>query len=299
MKPRYPIYVPSKGRYHKHLTVDFLQKDGVPFYLVVEPQEEDAYRDATGHDNILVLPWSNLGKGGLIAVRNWIREHSQKAGHERHWQLDDNIRTLMRLWNNKRVNANSGPIFKATEDFVDRYENVAIAGLNYDFLAMRQRNRKPFTLNAHVYSCTLFLNCIPYRWRLEYNDDTDICLQALAGGWCTMLFNAFMCNKQETMQITGGNTPIYQGDGRVEMARSLERMWPGVVTTGRRFERPQHVVAKQWRGFDNKLIKKADAIIDDSPSEHGMRLVSAKPIRSGAIKKMLGEWQDKHGKKDD
>ena len=296
MNPRYPVYVPSKGRYHKHLTVDFLQKDNVPFYLVVEPQEEEAYREATGHDNILVLPWSDLGKGGLIAVRNWIRDHSQKAGHERHWQLDDNIKTLMRLWGNKRVHAPAGAVLSATEDFVDRYENVAVAGLNYDFLAMRIRNKKPFTLNAHVYSCTLFLNRIPYRWRLEYNDDTDMCLQALAGGWCTMLMNAFMCYKQETMTIKGGNTPIYEGDGRVKMARSLERIWPRVVETKRRFERPQHVVAKAWRGFDNQLVKKADLVIDESPNEYGMELVSKRPIKSDAVKELLNDWETKSKK---
>jgi hypothetical protein len=298
VKPRYPVYVPSKGRSHATLTANFLQKDKVPFYLVVEPQEEEAYRAATGHDNILVLPWSDLGKGGLIAVRNWIRDHSENAGHERHWQLDDNINTLMRVWGNKRVNAAAGPLLRAAEDFVDRYDNVAVAGLNYDFMSMRIRNRKPFTLNAHVYSCTLFLNRIPYRWRLEYNDDTDMCLQVLSGGWCTILFNAFMCNKRETMTVKGGNSPIYEGDGRVKMSRSLERIWPGVVETKRRFNRPQHFVAASWRKFDTPLIKKSGLVIDESPNEFGMELTSAKPIRSEVIKGLLSDWQTQFKKKD-
>lgn len=40
---------------------------------------------------------------------------------------------------------------------------------------------------VHVYSCTLILNSIEQRWRLLYNDDTDLCLQVLAAGWCTIL----------------------------------------------------------------------------------------------------------------
>jgi hypothetical protein len=290
VKPRYPVYVPSRGRSHNPLTVKFLQKDKVPFYLVVEPQEEEAYRIATGHDDILVLPWSNLGRGGLIAVRNWIRDHSQNAGHERHWQLDDNIRVLMRIWGGKRVRAAAGPILRAAEDFVDRYENVAVAGLNYETFH-RQRNRPPFTLNAHVYSCTLFLNRIPYRWRLDYNDDTDMCLQALSGGWCTVLFNALMCQKRATMTIKGGNSPIYEGDGRLKMSRSLERMWPGVVETKRRFQRPQHVITAAWQKFDTPLIRKPGLVIDESPNEYGMELTSVEPIRSGVVRGLLDDWQ--------
>ena len=41
--PRYPVYVPSKGRHDRCLTAKFLQRDGVPFHFVVEPQEFDAY----------------------------------------------------------------------------------------------------------------------------------------------------------------------------------------------------------------------------------------------------------------
>ena len=290
MKPRYPVYVPSKGRSHNPLTAKFLQKDKVPFYLVVEPQEEEAYRNSTGHPDILVLPWSDLGKGGLIAVRNWIRDHSQNAGHERHWQLDDNISKLMRKWRGKRLNADAGVVLRATEDFVDRYENVAVAGLNYSAFGIQQ-TQPPFYLNNHIYSCTLFLNRIPYRWRLEYNDDTDMCLQALSGGWCTILMNAFLCQKRTTMKIKGGNTPIYQGDGRLEMSRNLERLWPGVVETKRRFQRPQHVVSNNWKKFDTPLIRKPDLVIDESPNEYGMELASIAPVRSENLKGLLDDWQ--------
>ena len=68
----------------------------------------------------------------------------------------------------------------------------------------------------HVYSCTLVLNSIPHRWRGEYNEDTDICLQVLADGWCTILVNAYLAKKTHTMKTSGGNTDVlYQGDGRL------------------------------------------------------------------------------------
>jgi hypothetical protein len=61
--PRYPIYVPSKGRYSGDgrysgcMTAKFLTRDGVPFSLVVEPHEADEYRARYGDARILTLPF--------------------------------------------------------------------------------------------------------------------------------------------------------------------------------------------------------------------------------------------------
>ena len=278
--PRYPIYVPSKGRADQCFTARFLQNDGVPYYIVVEPQEFDAYAANFPEENILVLPFSNLGLGSIPA-RNWIREHSQERGAERHWQIDDNCRLMRRLWRSKRLPVNSGIALACTEDFVDRYTNVGIAGLNYTMFVVPYPDggpKAPFQLNCHVYSCTLFLNSLPYKWRGRYNEDTDICLQVLSGGWCTILMNAFMIDKQRTMTMKGGNSDLlYTGDGRLKMARELQRRWPGVVETKRRFGRPQHVIRASWRKFDTQLIRKPDLVLPDGPDEYGMVL---KQVRS-------------------
>ena len=290
--PRYPIYVPSKGRFEICYTAQFLIEDGVPFYLVVEPQEAEAYGARFGAHRLLVLPWSNLGIGGLIAARNWIKEHAIAVGHIRHWQLDDNIKGTMRVYRGKRIPCSSQIALAATEDFVDRYENVAIAGLNYSmFVGLQPHREPPFLINCRVYSCSLILNSLPHRWRLAYNDDTDICLQVLADGWCTILMQAFVIQKMQTMIVRGGNTPIYQADGRLKMARSLERMWPGVVQTKRRFHRPQHVVKDAWRRFDTPLRLKPGVNLADLPltNEYGMKLMQIKPIKSKTLDKLIKE----------
>lgn len=77
------------------------------------------------------------------------------------------------------------------------------------------------------------------------------------------------------MTMKGGNSSqLYQGDGRTTMARSLERVWPGVVTTNRRFGRPQHVVADSWKKFDTKLIRKPGLDLDllDKVNNYGLTL---------------------------
>lgn len=263
---RYPVYVPSKGRYEKGYTPRFLIEDEVPFRLVVEPQEAEAYGSRYGFDRLLVLPWRGddevrrafcaergIPSAGLIAVRNWIKEHATQEGHARHWQLDDNIRHVERCIGRKRVRCHSGFALAWVEDFADRYENIAIAGLNYRMF--NRGDAPPFYLNSRVYSCSLVLNSLPNRWRLPYNDDVDICLQVLTDGWCTVNVNAFLIEKMTTMVAKGGNTDdLYQGFGRLEMAQMAARQWPGVVKTKRKFGRAQHHVEHAWRQFDNKLI---------------------------------------------
>jgi len=293
--PRYPVYVPSKGRSDVCLTAKCLVEDGVPFRLVVEPAERERYAKLYGESRLLVLPWDNPPgtPDGLIKARNWIKAHSISEGAVRHWQLDDNLIEFRRWYRGMRIPCNAGPALAACEDFVDRYSNVAVAGLNYQMFCISPKS-PPFYVNVHVYSCTLVLNEIPYRWRLPYNDDTDLCLQVLAGGWCTVLLNAFMANKLRTMKLKGGNTDaLYRGDGRLRMARSLERMWPGVVTTSRRFQRPQHVVKDAWSGFDTPLKLRPGVDLSKLPAvdERGLTLKQYSAPKSPRVRQMLRDFE--------
>ena len=288
MTTRYPVYVISKGRADCCLTAKFLIKDGAPFSLVVEPQEHAAYAGRFGADRVRALPFSNLGLGSIPA-RNWVWEDSRAAGFERHWILDDNIYDIEYRYRGKRIICDSGAALSAVEDFIDRFENVAIGGLNYHMFAPSGREIPPFVRNAHVYSCLLIRNDLPYRWRGRYNEDTDLCLQVLSGGWCTVQTNAFLIHKVTTMKMKGGNTAeLYKGDGRLKMARSLERMWPGVVETKRRFGRPQHFIKDAWKRFTTPLKVRADAPPPD-PQRHALALQQVKPIQSDSLREWYGQ----------
>ncbi len=286
--PRYPVYIPSKGRHHTCQTASALQKDGIPYHLVIEPQEADAYASRFGRDRLLILPFRDAGS--VIPARNWIKDHAMKAGHERHWQLDDNIQRFFRRWKAERIPCRAGLVLRAVEDFADRYENVAIAGLNYDMFMPEGQSFPPFNVNVHVYSCSLILNSLTYQWRGRYNEDTDYCLQVLSGGWCTVLFNAFLAKKIWTMTVKGGNTDaLYQGDGRLRMARSLEQAWPGVVTITRKYQRPQHHIKGHWRFFDTPLKLKPGMDLNALPKvdEYGMRLTAVRPVKSPYLRHLI------------
>jgi len=242
LNPRYPIYVISKGRWESRLTSKALEKMGVSYRIVVEPQEREQYARVIDSEKILVLPFGNLGEGSIPA-RNWVWEHSSKSGAKRHWILDDNIRCFYRLFNNQKNPVWCSNIFRAAEDFIDRYENVVIAGFQYELLIPRKMVVPPFYLNTRIYSCILIRNDIPYRWRGRYNEDTDLSLRVLKDGWCTILFNAFLADKQPTMTMKGGNTDeLYQDDGRWKMAKSLQEQHPNLVKITRKWGRWQHNV---------------------------------------------------------
>lgn len=294
--PLYPIYVPSKGRGHLNnvSTMSILERDNVPYNLVVEPQEEDIYRERFPKANVLVLPFRD--RGSVVPARNWIKEHATASGAERHWQLDDNIVTFYYRYKGQRLHCRAGIALRACEDLTDRYENVAISGLQYGMFAAENKPYPPFTVNQHVYSCSLILNSLPHWWRGMRNEDTDICLQVLSDGWCTLLLNAFLADKLGTLKREGGNTTTlgyWETDGRLKMARELERRWPGVVEVKRRFGRAQHVVAFNWRKFDTPLIRKENP---RPPADYNIELKAIQDVQSPELKRLLEESKSDGGK---
>lgn len=269
----------SKSRWESRKTARSLDAIKLDYRIVVEPQEHDQYAAVIDPKKILVLPFSNLGQGSIPA-RNWIWEHSISVGAKRFWQLDDNILHFYRLNNNKKTAVTNGAIFRAAEDFVDRYENVALAGFNYQWLAKATDKVPPFYLNTRIYSCILIDNTIPFRFRGRYNEDTALSLDVMKAGLCTVLFNAFLCGKTSTMTMKGGNTDeLYQDDGRLKMAQSLREQHPDVVRVVKKFKRWQHHV--DYRPFKkNKLILRADAVVSNNANEYGMVLRDLQKTKS-------------------
>ncbi|MEE9458611.1 MAG: hypothetical protein V3V84_02480 [Candidatus Bathyarchaeia archaeon] len=266
---RYPIYIISKGRWERRPTSRALENLGIDYKIVIEPQEFDQYAAVISEDKIFTLPFSNLGQGSIPA-RNWVMEHSISLGAERHWILDDNLDGFTRLNNNEKTPVCSENPFIHVETFVNRYENVAMAGLNYHFLCKRKFWLPPYYLNTRVYSCILLKNDTPHRWRGRYNEDTDLSLRLLKDGNCTFLSNTYLANKQATMTMKGGNTEdLYQDDGRLLMAQSLVDQHPDVVKVSHKWGRDQHHV--DYSSFrKNKLIFKESylAAIENKSSSH-------------------------------
>lgn len=269
---RYPVYIISKGRWQRRQTAKAMQIMGIPYKIVVEPSEYDNYASVIDKDSILVLPsnFSELNQGS-IPVRNWVWNHSKELGAKRHWILDDNMDSFYRVNNNKKLLCKTNATFRAAEDFTDRYENIAISGFQYNAFISKNSVVPPFRINTRIYSCILLSNEIDYEWRGRYNEDTDLSLRVLKDGYCTLLFNAFLANKETTMRATGGNTDtIYNtNDNRREFAESLQRQHPDCVKVVWKFGRWHHDV--DYSIFkDNRLIKKSGLIIPEGIDNYGM-----------------------------
>ena len=281
---KYPVCIPSKGRAAIQKTGLALDRMGVEYKFFVEETEYDAYCDRLGPDRVVRMPFHDLGRGSILA-RNFIWEWAVERGVKRHWVVDDNIRRFHRCTRNRRLRVFGGGFFRAMEDFVDRYENVALAGPHgLGFATDRSPTLPPFRLNSRVYSCILVDTSLPHRWRGRHNEDTDLSLRLLKDGYCTVLFNAFLMNKEATSYgdgkrtgMAGGNTDtVYAGnDHRREFAESLQRQHPDVVKVVWKYHRWHHEVDYS-RFRRNRLRLRPGVVPTAEGDEYGMELIGPK-----------------------
>jgi len=291
--PTHPVYIVSKGRSDTMITSKSLSRMKVNHYIVIEPQDEEAYDKALDKFNIrdyvtlIVAPFSNHGDGPGRA-RNFAWDHSISIGAEKHWVLDDNISDFYRLHQNYRIRVESGVIFKAAEDFIDRFENVPISGFQYRFFIAPNQSYPPYVKNTRIYSTLLIDNNCKHRWRGRYNEDTDICLRVLKDGDCTIQFNAFLQGKAATQTVKGGNTEEFyhkegiekniwidgvNAEGTRNKSEMLVRMHPDVARMVWRYKRWHHYV--DYSPFKkNELRYKKDIVLPKEPNEYGMKLVT-------------------------
>ena len=279
---RYPICIPSKGRYDVQTTGKVLDSLGVSYKFFVEETEEDLYKEHVGEDKVVSMPFNNLGQGSIPA-RNFIWEWAKEREYARHWVVDDNITDFSRTHMNRRLIVRGGGFFNAMEDFADRYENIALAGPHSrGFVADRDPRKAAFIFNSRVYSCILIDTNLDYRWRGRYNEDTDLSLRMLKDGLCTVLFAAFTMQKFTTHKGTGkdnggmkgGNTDnVYNDeDYRLSFAKSLQEQHPDVVDIIWRWGRWHHHV--DYTPFKkNKPVLRAGVTKTKEMNNYGMELV--------------------------
>ena len=250
---KFPIYIISKGRYEKTLTADNFENSGLDYLIAVEPQEYEQYCKKLGEKRVLKLPFSNLGLGSYPA-RNFCWEHAKSRGAKYHWLFDDNILFWMKWINGKRKKIISlNDAFVYVENFVEK-NNISIGGFEEPNFVVKPP-KKPFKINCHVYSAMLIKNNLPFKWRLKYNEDVDLCLQVLHNGGSTASCVYYMANKVSTAdKMKGGNqTELYKGNApekNLLKAKMLEAVWPQYAKTVIRFNRHHHLV--NWRIFKKK-----------------------------------------------
>ena len=304
--PEHPVYIISKGRADSMITSKSLSRMKVPHYIIIEPQDEIPYEKALDTFNIrpwvtlIVAPFSNHGDGPGRA-RNYAWDHSISIGAEKHWVMDDNISDFYRLHKNQRIRVESGILFYICEQFIDRFENVPVSGLQYRFFIAPNQKYPPFVKNTRIYSCLLIDNACKHRWRGRYNEDTILSLDVLKDGDCTIQFNVFMQGKAATQTVKGGNTSEfyhaevgfddetgeaikadklvdakgkkYNESGTIAKSQMLADVHSDVSSVVWRYDRWHHYVDySQFKG--NQLRLKSNITIPNEPNNYGMKLIT-------------------------
>lgn len=256
--PKYPIYIISKGRSETCITADHLIKMEVPFYIVIEEQEHEDYAKYYGDNPLVTLLHLDLNfrkeydtyidnfdetkSKGSGPSRNFVWNHAKESGAKWHWIMDDNIMGFYYYNDNQRIKAVDGTLFAAAEDFVDRYENIGIAGLNYFMFAVPGAKDRPYVANTKIYSCLLIRNDTSVRWAGRYNEDVDVCIRALKEGYSTIQFDAFLSDKMQTQSMGGGNTDaFYAEEGTLPKSNMLMHNHPDITEVTWRFQRWHHM----------------------------------------------------------
>lgn len=314
-QPKYPYYIPTKGRSDSRLTSKALDFMKVPHYLVVEPQECELYEKSireweietglTSSATVLELDLKyketyelldDLGLSrstGPGPARNFAWDHSIKNGFEWHWVSDDNIRNFLRLHNNLKIKVADGTCFRVMEDFCERYDNVLMAGPNYRSFASQNASMPPYVKNTRIYSCNLIKNDAkwitgdragqPFRWRGRYNEDTILSLDMLTQGFCTVQFNAFLQDKLRTQVLGGGNSAeFYFKEGTAPKSRMLKEAYPKYTELVWKFGREHHYV--DYLPFKDTRMKRIPGLVLPTGSNnYGMELREFPPETPGRV----------------
>jgi hypothetical protein len=260
---KYPIYIPSKGRWDVCKTAQYFTAIKADFYIIVEEQEYDKYLDFYPAERLLILPkefqenYETLDDLGLTkpvgpgAARNFAWEHSIQQGYDYHWVFDDNIERFFYYNDNEYSVAGDTGFLAVPERFIECYDNIGMCSIQYDKFVCKKSKNKPYVLNTRMYSMILIKNSLPYRWRGRYNEDTIISLDLLTNGISTVEFIYIQGAKMTTQILKGGNSEtFYFKEGTLPKSMMLVDEYPDIAELKYKFQRWHHQVNYKQFAFN-------------------------------------------------
>ena len=247
--PQYTFYIPSKGRANSTKTTKSLESFGIPFKLVVEPQDYSAYVTNFGEESVICMDKNDQG---IYYVRQWIKDYSTSIGESYHWQLDDDLR-YFRSHFDKRKRLTDGKIFTLVEQITSEFTNIAQSGLTHFAFAFTKK--RDYDFNKQVCSCMLIKNHTPAKFRPDIIEDTDFSLQLLYAGLVTLNLNRFSYEGVPTMTQKGGNTEDFKEGKLYKRQLKLCEEYPAdfevVIKDGRSRIKP----SKVWSKFKTEPMR--------------------------------------------
>jgi hypothetical protein len=223
----WPLFIPSKGR-PSCPTLKTLEH--LKATIIVEPQDEAAYRKEWPNSRIVVLPANNQG---IVFVRNFILNSTRKAKLGWFWMLDDDITGFFVSENGKNIKSSASEVLKKAQQIIINDENIAQASLEYQQYSWSAK--KDFAENSYADVCVAIhserSSPIKYRQECVMKEDRDFTMQLIFEGKktrrCSKL--SFACPKNGSN--AGGLADEYATAGReASSARRLAEIWPKFVS---------------------------------------------------------------------
>jgi len=221
---KFPIYIPSKGRAERSRTVEELEKGNcTDYFIVVEPQDYEAYSEAHHEKNLLCL---DKNDEGIYYVRNFILQHALNNGYEYVWQVDDDLQFARHSKNSKPILKPIHPTeaFIEIEQVVEKFSNIGVAGVRDSTYAWSQPER--ISINKQASGCWLIKTDTGCKFRKDIIEDTDFNMQILVAGYCTLNFNRLVYVNPPTGTVEGGNSNV----NFLLQQKNLVKAWHGCFT---------------------------------------------------------------------
>jgi len=251
-----PIYIISRGRadYSGHFG-HYLNKIGVPYSVVIEEDEHDAYTQTFGADRLLVLDQSyktsynycdDRDPRGSGPARNWVWDHAESQGHDWYWLFDDNIKALQRRFANADRRLAGPEWFEPFHSVASQVRNVGMTGPIYYTFRPFTSVMPPISI-AHLMSGFLIRTELGIRWECRYNEDIDLSIRMAKSGWLPVRLNNLLIHKAATQSVPGGNTSDLYTYGTSAKTSQLVARHPQYVKATKRYGRPHHQI--DWPGL--------------------------------------------------
>lgn len=256
---KYPICIVSKGRADICTTHKLFKENNIKYFYMVEPQDYEDYKKNFG-DNVI-----NIGKDdeGIYYVRNFCIEWSKKNGYDKHWQIDDDLKSLhYRPMNTSRGLRDSEKINNPTkllldiENMSERCVNFGAGCLTHDGFAFAKK--RDIDINKMVYCFQLINNSVNARYQPNTSEDIDFSVQVLMEGFVTMVFNKYSFRTPSSGSIKGGcNASVdYQNNGRKKRNIQLCKTYPQWFTEYEKNGQSEIKPSKIWRSFKQMPMQK-------------------------------------------
>lgn len=223
------IYVCSKGR-PEGKTLKMLEaSEAVPhYYLIVEPQDEELYKNQGFKKSItIVLPQNDQG---VAYARRFVVLRAREAQQEQIWMLDDDISSFTERRSAKLHPIDIGQALTMAQDHLMKVPNLAVGALEYGQYAWAAK--KPYALNSYCEVATLLnLNNLKLcKYRDDVKEDRDLVLQALSLGYMTARTTLFAFNAPKNGSNKGGLHEAYKAGLERHWSANMVKLWPGVCS---------------------------------------------------------------------